>query len=272
MLAAYGAATLLSAKRWWFKALLVGLILFNLNAFDRLPRNRQQVAVTGTNQLDRLLHFGGAAQFLRRQREPWRAKIDAEPPLNFADAFRVETIDASETRPELWNVRYRVQPASAQDSAPVYQDGYWKIYEIPASPRAWMVHQTIFEPSRDGQLARLRTAGFDLWGEAAIDAHVKLQDAIPGAGDSVSYIHSLNNRVEAEVNVRTRGLLVLSERFAPGWHALVNGKETQIYRVDGDLRGIVLDRGDDRIILEYRPALLYVAWILTLGTWLASLW
>jgi hypothetical protein len=257
-----------SPRERWLKTLMVALILFDLNAFDRLTRNRQDLAAAEPNQLDHLLSFRGAARFLKAQPDPLRVQIAAEPPLNIADAFRIETIDDGESHPELWNARYRVLPASAQDPGAVYEDAFWKIYERPAYPRAWMVHQTVFEPSREGQLARLYSAGFDGWHTAAIDGHVRLQEAVPNAGDSVLYFTSDGNRVELEVDVSSRGLLVLSERFAPGWRAVVNGSRTPIYRVNGDLRGIVLDRGSDRIVLEYRPWTLTLSWVLTLCTFL----
>lgn len=46
-----------------------------------------------------------------------------------------------------------------------------------------------------------------------------------------------------EVHAGARGLLVLSETFYPGWHAVVNGNGQRIYRVNGDLRGIIVRRG-----------------------------
>jgi hypothetical protein len=246
-------------------ALVVALVLFDLYAFGRLPRDKQEVGATGTNQLDRLLSFRGAAQFLKHQPGPSRVQIAAEPLLNFGGAFGIETVDTEESRPDLFNTRYRVRPASAQDEGPVYQDAFWKIYEIPAYPRAWMVHQTVFEASRESQLARLNAGGFDPWRTAAIAGHVRMEPAHSGAGDAVSYFKSEGDRAHIEVDVESRGLLVLSQRFRPGWHAIVNGRAAPIYRVNGDLCGIVLDRGYDRIVLEYRPWPLYLAWAMSAG-------
>ena len=86
-----------------------------------------------------------------------------------------------------------------------------------------------------------------------------------GAADAVSYFKSEGDRAYIDVDARSRGLLVLSQRFRPGWHAIVNGSAAPIYRVDGDLCGIVLDRGYDRIVLEYRPWPLYLAWVVSAG-------
>jgi uncharacterized membrane protein YfhO len=48
-------------------------------------------------------------------------------------------------------------------------------------------------------------------------------------------------------------LLVLSEIFYPGWRATVNGKKARIHEVDGALRGVVIPRGESRIVFRYTP-------------------
>jgi uncharacterized membrane protein YfhO len=50
---------------------------------------------------------------------------------------------------------------------------------------------------------------------------------------------------------------VLSKTFYPGWHAIVNGTGQRIYRVNGDLRGIIVPAGNSRVVLDYRPVSFY---------------
>jgi uncharacterized membrane protein YfhO len=69
------------------------------------------------------------------------------------------------------------------------------------------------------------------------------------------------------VKTATRSLLVLSEIYAPGWKAKVNGRETEILQVDGALRGIVVPAGESRVTLSYEPAPVYAGASITgLGT------
>ena len=50
-------------------------------------------------------------------------------------------------------------------------------------------------------------------------------------------------------------LLVLTERFHPGWHADVDGTaSTQLVRVFGDYMGCVVPAGRHRITLRFAPA------------------
>jgi uncharacterized membrane protein YfhO len=49
-----------------------------------------------------------------------------------------------------------------------------------------------------------------------------------------------------------------------GWEATVDGRDVPIERVDYLLRGIPVDAGEHRIVLEYRPHSWRVGWILSL--------
>ena len=252
----------------WARTLMLALIFFDLSAFDRLARSRQELAATQGDALDRLFTFRGAAEFLKGRRPMARVEIPSGPALNFGDVFGIETIDNGEKRPDLWNFHYRALPAATDQPGALYQDLFWKIYEVPAMPRAWTVHQAFHETSRDAQLAGLNAPGFDLWQMASADRDLKLEPAVPNRSDFINFFESHGNQVEVEAFMTTRGLLVLSERFAPGWHATVNGNRAPIIRVDGDLRGIVLDRGQNQIVLDYFPWPLYIAWPLTFAAFL----
>ena len=59
--------------------------------------------------------------------------------------------------------------------------------------------------------------------------------------------------MELAVRAESRGLLVLSEIYYPGWQATVNGQSTRIWEVDGVLRGIVVGSGDNKVTLRYLP-------------------
>jgi uncharacterized membrane protein YfhO len=68
---------------------------------------------------------------------------------------------------------------------------------------------------------------------------------------------------------------VLSENFYPGWQASLNGRPARIYEVDGALRGIVVNAGENRVVLDYAPAWLAPGALLTFaafgGTLVGSL-
>lgn len=59
---------------------------------------------------------------------------------------------------------------------------------------------------------------------------------------------------EIEVRGSSGGWLVVSEAWAPGWRAWVDGSEVPMARVDHALRGLPLPRGDSRVRMVYAPS------------------
>jgi uncharacterized membrane protein YfhO len=56
-----------------------------------------------------------------------------------------------------------------------------------------------------------------------------------------------------EVRCPARQLLVVAERFHPGWHAVMDGVPCSVYRVNGEFLGCVAEPGQHRIILAFQP-------------------
>jgi hypothetical protein len=246
--------------------LIVALLLFDLGSFDWTARGRISTAKAGANQLDRNLTLQGAVNFLKSQPGPFRVEVLAEPRPNIGDLFGVQSSHgAGATLPtdfmrvisnrDLMNVRYLVRPASASEPNPVYQDAAWKVYESPTGlPRAWIVHETVIDDTKRNDLPP-----FDPTRTASVKEPLKVQ-LDPAAGrDDATVVPSkfVVNQIELRVHAQSRGLMVISETFYPGWRAFVNGAAEEIYQVDGDLRGVVVPAGDSRVILKYRPVSAY---------------
>lgn len=66
-------------------------------------------------------------------------------------------------------------------------------------------------------------------------------------------------RMAVAVQASGAVLLVISEAYHSGWRAAVDGRETEVLRVNGDFMGCVAPPGAHRITLAFRP------WSLTLG-------
>ena len=58
--------------------------------------------------------------------------------------------------------------------------------------------------------------------------------------------------VTGTAEVSSDGVLMLAIPYENGWHAYVDGKETEIHRVNYSFTGISLTRGSHEIRLEYR--------------------
>jgi hypothetical protein len=267
------------------RVLMLGLILFDLSAFDWSPRNKIQTTKTRTDQLERALSCRGAASFLKSQPGLFRVQVLADEQPNIGDLFQVAAISGRGTtllkdylplmgRADLLNARYLLRPASAGEPGAVYQDASWKVYENPnAYPRAWVVHEAIVEPSPELLVKRRDSPELDLHRQALLGAPLDtpLEPAVEGASESIAFLSYGASRMELSIRAESQGLLVLSEIFYPGWRATVNGGGQRIYKADGALRGIVVPRGESRVVLTYQPWSVYIGAFLTLGTFLGVL-
>ena len=72
------------------------------------------------------------------------------------------------------------------------------------------------------------------------------------------------NRVEIQTASKAPAMLVLSENYYPGWRAYVDGRGSEILRVDYNLRGVVLPQGVHVVEFVYRPYSVLIGLLLSL--------
>lgn len=278
-------------RSWVAKFLVVSLILWDLNAFNWLARNRLDESRKGQDYMEQLLESRPLADFFHSQGGLFRVHIDAKYPqfINLGDMFAVQTtfgqaasmlLDYLKLLPlsprwlRLLNVRYRMvsqqtqepTPGQEQTERPVFSYGKWRVYENSSyCPRAWVVHRTVVDPSSQHVLAQMEAPEFDPLQMAYVGEPLESPlEERPGAPETVSFQHYQADLFEMEVDASRRGLLVLSEIYYPGWEARVNGKSAHIYKTDGLLRGILISPGKNRIEMMYRPRSIYYGAILSL--------
>lgn len=61
-----------------------------------------------------------------------------------------------------------------------------------------------------------------------------------------------DSRITGTAKVSVSGVLMLAVPYETGWHAYVDGVETEIQKVNYGLSGICLEAGDHEIVMEYR--------------------
>jgi hypothetical protein len=254
------------------RVLIVGLVLFDLNAFEWNARNLIEVRGQGADYLDRALSMESVVDYLKALPGYFRVEVQADGEPNIGDLFGASSIRGGGVtyqtqynrildNRDLLNVRYLIKPASAADPRPIYQDAFWKVYENPSgSQRAWLVHETMPD-SGDGPLP-----AFDFHRTALLSAPIPdtLAPAAHAGPETAEIAEYSANAMTVKVHAETPGLLVLSETFYPGWRATVNGTGARIYRVDVDLRGVVVPAGNSEVVLEYRPWSIYGGALLSL--------
>ena len=70
----------------------------------------------------------------------------------------------------------------------------------------------------------------------------------------VAILHETPNRVELRADMRTEGVVILSDLWDAGWHAELDGKPTTVHRANITLRGVHVPQGNHSIVLSYWPA------------------
>ena len=139
-----------------------------------------------------------------------------------------------------------------------------RLYANPdALPRAWVVGGQRVVDSEEAALDAILEPAFDPARTAIVERPVAgLADA-PADGGDAQIVRYEPDRVELAARAERRGLVILSDIHFPGWRATVDGREAPVERVDYLLRGVPVDAGTHRIVLEYRPASWRIGWIVS---------
>jgi hypothetical protein len=133
------------------------------------------------------------------------------------------------------------------------------IYEnARALPRAWLVSEARVL-DEDAMLQTIRTgllpdgSKWDPRRTALVEKDSP--NALPDSGPEgrVEITKYEPNRVNLQTHSSGNSILVLSENDYPGWRVYVDGKSTEVLRVNYALRGVMVPSGDHQVSFSYRP-------------------
>jgi hypothetical protein len=128
------------------------------------------------------------------------------------------------------------------------------LYEDPhALPRAFVVGRVEVEPDPERVLERMRSADLAKIAlvEEPLPEPLAASDAQePGHATIVLYEP---NRVAVRTASDAGGLLVLTDRWFPGWRARVDGRPVAILRTDYLYRGVAVPAGEHVVEFIYHP-------------------
>ncbi|GAB4480197.1 MAG: hypothetical protein Kow00124_26640 [Anaerolineae bacterium] len=121
-------------------------------------------------------------------------------------------------------------------------------------PRAWMTYR-VMVTGDDGQaLGWLADPGFDPAAAVILAEQPPLDlPEMPPADALVRITGYTPERIRLEVETPADGVLVLSEMYAPGWRAVVDGEPVSIWRANAGLRALPLEAGQHRVEMTYLP-------------------
>lgn len=157
--------------------------------------------------------------------------------------------------------QYQLESVFSNDSQKIY------IYRFANPiPRAFLAEAVITEPNDNTVRAFFKDEVFGLPQIVLTEQEVACQQEQYGGGqvDITSYTP---NQVTIEVEAESPSLLFLSDRFATGWKATVNGVLTPIYRADTIFRAVCVPSGHSEVVFSYHPKALSVGIIFSTVSW-----
>jgi hypothetical protein len=154
---------------------------------------------------------------------------------------------------DLLNVRYLIFREAPRGDLPIllHQDDYWIMENRSAIPRAYVPHAARLVKSDDEAVSRMTGLEFDPRETVLMTDDLGLPQTMRGTA-SVRY--ETPTRTHLDIDMQTAGLVLLSDRWDPGWRAELDGALCPIYRVDLALRGFRVPAGKHSIVCTYDPA------------------
>jgi len=164
------------------------------------------------------------------------------------------------------NVKYLISSFNLRDKDfKLIHGGKVKIYEnLEVLPRAYLVPKAIMLKDNEEVLKALQEVNFNPREsilitegeyEKARNDFIKGEEglSIDVFSGKVKTLKYSPNQVEMETEGNDSSYLVLADNYYPGWKVYVNGNEKNILRVNYNLRGVILPRGENRVQFSYVP-------------------
>lgn len=179
--------------------------------------------------------------------------------------------------PDLLNLRYilvdTTLPADRDDIAALastYQEVFRAenvvVYERQPVPRhAWIVHD-VRQVARADTLALMTGGTIDLTRTALVEGTPPPVSAIPAGTEETALVTRYTpDHLTLRTSSAAPGLLVLSEMYADGWRATVDGQAAEIMPTNHVLRGVPLPAGEHTVELRYEPRSLRAGLVISLA-------
>ncbi len=153
--------------------------------------------------------------------------------------------------------------AIAESREIVFRTDFVTVYRRQADlPHAWIVHD-VRQIDRGEALPLLVDGAVDPYRTALVEGTVpELESVEAPADDHAEVIRYDPDVIEIATRTDASGFLVVSEIYADGWHASVDGEPVEIVPTHHALRGVPIPAGESVVEMRYEPMSLQVGlWI-----------
>jgi hypothetical protein len=190
--------------------------------------------------------------------QPYPALID----LDYQHAWQ----RAPRTMLQLFGVRF-VLRSPRPNEPPGNTRGPYGIVEKrwPDQPRAFLLPCARSEPDAAILTQELARPGFDPHRAAFVRKPTGLPHTCATEMVPVQIVRPKPEQMSLEATAATPSLLVVAEHFEAGWHAFVDGQESEVLQVDLGAQGVVLPGGRHRIELRFSPPFLALGFSIALA-------
>lgn len=79
------------------------------------------------------------------------------------------------------------------------------------------------------------------------------------------------NKLKVKVQIKEPCVMVRNEAYSPDWKVYVNGKETQLFKVNFIQQGVLLGQGEYNIVFNYSPKLYIMGVIISAAVFVVCL-
>ena len=154
----------------------------------------------------------------------------------------------------LGNVKYIISDGPLKDTV-AYKEVYKGsniIYENKfCMPRSFFADEYKVETGIN-ILTNIRTGVFNPTKVAYLENDINKKIDKPDSTASTKLTKGTIHTLEYEVNATGNNLLIFSEIYYPnGWKAFIDGQETEIYKTDYLLRGIIVPKGKHKVEMKF---------------------
>jgi len=138
----------------------------------------------------------------------------------------------------------------------VEENGPFALVEFTgALPRAKLYTQWQVSANEQATLTKLADPAFDPHQVVLVADSVPAPDASATntATGTVEFASYAPKRVELKANASAPSVLLLNDKFDPGWKVSVDGKLATLLRCNFLMRGVQLPSGQHTVVFSYQP-------------------
>lgn len=182
-----------------------------------------------------------------------RGEPNIKPPFGFTRIIAPKTI----TSPllALLNVQYvfSMDPLIGSKVRLLSEEGTTKLYKYASGvQRVYFAEQIVTESSKEAVIRWLYDSSFIPGKTAVVESPISIVSAPLGIDESAVISSYEGDRMKIQTTTKNSRLLVIGNMMDPHWNVAIDGKKTDILRVNYLFFGVIVPAGTHTIAVQYK--------------------